>query len=340
MKRQQPTRGFTLIELLVVIAIIALLVAMLVPSLKKAKKLAETAVCMANLRAIGSAMMTYNADTGDHMPSAVQGVGNYHTRYNSRFDYKFGGEYATGGLVDQGAFPYDVFACTEESGGSGRVVTDTNSYGPGLMPKNFGDTLCDGEYSAEDTFYCPANKPSGRGFRITTVYDTSTSPWTLDEAACLYSSKPDIFAYGYLISLTHYAWDWSCHGELPGQKGGSPFVRNGVCEPWRLALIRYPAEGAFVVENGAPNNAKIDVNYWGGSTKHDDNGGVNVLYYDGHVALRLASQKPEMFFNWTDLYRSGGHVNDFHYCRHDPDALWRPWFKRFPITDVRDASNQ
>ncbi len=59
-------RGFTLIELLVVVSIIALLIAILLPSLKRAREQAKSAVCLANLKGIGTAGNTYAAgDAGE-----------------------------------------------------------------------------------------------------------------------------------------------------------------------------------------------------------------------------------------------------------------------------------
>ena len=60
--------GFTLIELLVVIAIISLLVSILLPSLRRAKDLARAAVCMSNLRNIGTAAAMYLFDNRDQYP--------------------------------------------------------------------------------------------------------------------------------------------------------------------------------------------------------------------------------------------------------------------------------
>jgi prepilin-type N-terminal cleavage/methylation domain-containing protein/prepilin-type processing-associated H-X9-DG protein len=68
-------RAFTLIELLVVISIIALLVAVLLPSLNGARRAARGAVCLANLRSLGLAQVTYAGSNEDRL--VVAGDGSY-----------------------------------------------------------------------------------------------------------------------------------------------------------------------------------------------------------------------------------------------------------------------
>ena len=61
-------KRFTLIELLVVIAIIAVLAGMLLPSLSKAKSVAQVSVCSSNQKQIGQFMFLYTGDNNDFMP--------------------------------------------------------------------------------------------------------------------------------------------------------------------------------------------------------------------------------------------------------------------------------
>jgi len=54
--------AFTLIELLVIVAILAVLVSILVPSLKRARYLTRFAVCMVNLKHVGTGIGAYTSD--------------------------------------------------------------------------------------------------------------------------------------------------------------------------------------------------------------------------------------------------------------------------------------
>ena len=65
---QHPAAGFTLIELLVVIAIIAILAAMLLSALAAAKRKAQAAVCISNLKQLTLANFMYSTDYGRSVP--------------------------------------------------------------------------------------------------------------------------------------------------------------------------------------------------------------------------------------------------------------------------------
>lgn len=60
-------RGFTLVELLVVVSIIALLISILLPSLRNAREQAKMTKCLAHMRGIGQASMTFAAEYNNRM---------------------------------------------------------------------------------------------------------------------------------------------------------------------------------------------------------------------------------------------------------------------------------
>ncbi len=60
--------AFSLIELLVVVAIVALLLAILLPSLAKAREQARLVTCQSNLHQIGTAVVTYAAESRGRIP--------------------------------------------------------------------------------------------------------------------------------------------------------------------------------------------------------------------------------------------------------------------------------
>ena len=76
MEKRKSTRGFTLIELLVVIAIIALLLSIIMPSLKRAKELAQRISCSSNLKQLTIAWRMY-ADDYDGKVVPCRAVQNY-----------------------------------------------------------------------------------------------------------------------------------------------------------------------------------------------------------------------------------------------------------------------
>ncbi|NCA81800.1 MAG: prepilin-type N-terminal cleavage/methylation domain-containing protein [Opitutae bacterium] len=67
----QKKNAFTLIELLVVIAILAILAAILVPASLKGIAIAQRTSCANNLKALGSAFLSYAADHDGALPHIV-----------------------------------------------------------------------------------------------------------------------------------------------------------------------------------------------------------------------------------------------------------------------------
>lgn len=68
-------RAFTLIELLVVIAIIAILAAILFPVFAQAKQAGKKAVCLSNLKQLGTAFFMYAGDWEDTLPAPITNKG-------------------------------------------------------------------------------------------------------------------------------------------------------------------------------------------------------------------------------------------------------------------------
>ncbi|MCM8532961.1 MAG: type II secretion system GspH family protein [Lentisphaeraceae bacterium] len=69
-------KHFTLVELLVVVAIIAILFSLLLPSLRQARFIAQTTVCLSNNKQIGIALIAYSSKNNGRYPYGAMSIGN------------------------------------------------------------------------------------------------------------------------------------------------------------------------------------------------------------------------------------------------------------------------
>ncbi|MGD9691493.1 MAG: type II secretion system protein [Phycisphaerales bacterium] len=72
-----PRSAFSLVELLVTLGVIAIITAIVIPSLGRARDAAQNAVCVSNLRTLGTAWHAYVAERG-HFPRTPRSIANSH----------------------------------------------------------------------------------------------------------------------------------------------------------------------------------------------------------------------------------------------------------------------
>jgi len=145
--------AFTLIELLVVIGIIMILASILTPGLLKAKKKATQAACLANVKAIGSAMMLYADDNNNEFPYGTTTLIGFGLMYDNE-DFTELGVFkcpqsrttaptsdGTDGaallLGSKGAIDYCIIPAFEDSSGSAEAPTTSDPSSNVLLVEKF-----------------------------------------------------------------------------------------------------------------------------------------------------------------------------------------------------------
>jgi prepilin-type N-terminal cleavage/methylation domain-containing protein/prepilin-type processing-associated H-X9-DG protein len=133
-------RGFTLIELLVVIAIIALLLAILMPSLKRAKEVAQRICCSSNLKQLTMAWIIYAGDYDDKVVSCRAREDDPSTGWAGWIYYDNDLKTQTAAIEGGALFNYaqsiDVYQCPTSRGKEGlRTYSIANAWN---SPQSFG----------------------------------------------------------------------------------------------------------------------------------------------------------------------------------------------------------
>jgi prepilin-type N-terminal cleavage/methylation domain-containing protein/prepilin-type processing-associated H-X9-DG protein len=122
--RVRRATGFTLIELLIVVAILSLLVSILLPAISKAKALAKSAVCLSNLRQIGTAEELYASENNGYQPPVNNADRTAY--WDAILWFYLGGSpsrtHLTGLVLNEGLQPLGLYQCPADMGHEPGVI--------------------------------------------------------------------------------------------------------------------------------------------------------------------------------------------------------------------------
>lgn len=290
-------RGFTLIELLVVVAIIALLMSILLPTLTRAREQARTAKCIANLRQVTQAGVTYAGVEKDLV--FAWPIGYQIGSEGSQRGFTYYTEFIWGGGV-----PSKTSAEWDSYQGDSPAVTggaDTYWYTPKERPLNNyivpGVSFDDGRRRPDNTFRtgramelpdvfkCPSDSTAAvPGAGIADPFHETDQPVSTWE--WWGHSYPINWYWGYYYVSTDSGILTAICGTAPKNKGlGSKIIRQknekGAAE-W---IIFYENLMNYAMESAKPRGfantlAKVSP----GWHKKDDYHAAG--FFDGHAAYK------------------------------------------------------
>jgi prepilin-type N-terminal cleavage/methylation domain-containing protein len=255
---------FTLIELLVVIAIIAILASMLLPALNRARESARKAICINQLKQMGTAMVMYADDFDGSVSYDPKVAANINAQWSifSVFLRLAGANPAVTGAglwVQEGYIPGRLFYCPSQS-----HTIDDDRNGPGHLYRRTAEAWEGG---------LPLNADTG-------------SAW----GEWMYMT------YAYNSGLTVGTW----YVNQPWRRSSNVHTAGSTyMEPWKISQIdpAWPVMADLRHKNGAPGNGHTAM-----SSSHYAQG-YHVLSADGSVfwvKLKADTQLATVTTSYTD----------------------------------------
>jgi len=315
-RHPRASGAFTLVELLVVIGIIAVLIGVLLPALGRARETANSVKCMANMRSIGQAIITYAQynkgtlpygllskgasqiyENGSPLPPDPGEGSDWTTLLVSILAKGQGNDYKQDAVDQNFAQKRAVFLCPSVSAsinGTSVNITHYSSH-PRIMP----------DLEERDWYWslAPNSKPlSGlkpyklarikRSAEIGVVFEGTTEKTGMDSGYAAHSTcngldKQNIKSRPYLTDVYSLVTAGTMNGSQPIN------LHSGV--------------GAWTIQadfNKDTVNNQGNVRY-----RHMKDTQTNVLMADGHVQSFKLNRQASDPANATDLIRRNVDVN-------------------------------
>lgn len=313
--RSNNSSGFTIVELLVVISIIALLIALLLPALARARAVANTVVCSANMHEMGIAMAEYENTYLGFMPSndingfcvwipqlmsMMNGPGSAGSFYcpaepiASQYIATVQATNPTMPLYNNGTLNGYGYARGQRTLGYGGWNAGGGQYVCPMAFPCYGYNAWGSNYWAPVNTFMP-NYPSSNGQTLQSAGLGGTLPWWIANRFTKVANPAQMIAVGDRMNLEEFI-----------APNGSPMMDNSANGyPWTYDIS--PGAGNWSYTNAIPSSDGLTIGPESIGNVH--NGGPNVLYCDGHVEwhtqydmINIYSNRPggsQMNMDWN-----------------------------------------